>query len=119
MTARRSRGPRAAAATAALALTACGAADRSGDRVVVRDSAGVRIVENVEPAWCPVDAWRIPDAPVVPIGAVEGEAHEQFFRITGILRLDDGRIVVADDGARELRFYDAAGHFLSSAGRQG
>jgi len=106
-------------AVIASAVAACGAADRAAEGVVVRDSAGVRIVENSAPAWGPDDAWRIPDAPVVRIGAVEGAAHEQFFRIAGVLRLDDGRIVVADDGARELRFYDAAGRFLFAVGRDG
>ena len=85
---------------------------------VVRDSAGVRIVENVAPKWTPETAWHLSSDPLVDIGGGDDE-QQQLFRVTGAVRLSDGRIVVANSGARELRFYDARGTYLSSLGREG
>ncbi len=40
-------------------------------------------------------------------------------RVAGALKLDDGRILVANAGTGELRFFDASGTLLSSTGRKG
>jgi hypothetical protein len=101
-------------------LSACAAGDRAtSEGVVVRDSAGVRIVENTIPAWRGGEAWRVGDEPELRIGVVDGDPRYQFFHMMGAWRLDGGRLVVADGGTRELRFYDAAGRFLSAAGGRG
>ncbi|HUF27499.1 MAG TPA: hypothetical protein VMM18_11025 [Gemmatimonadaceae bacterium] len=50
------------------------------------------------------------------IGTVEGDPALQFFEIAGIVRLDDGAIVVLDGGARELRYFGADGRFINRAG---
>jgi hypothetical protein len=39
--------------------------------------------------------------------------------VEGAFRLSDGRIVVANTGTRELRYYDAQGSHLASVGRDG
>ncbi|MFW6078356.1 MAG: hypothetical protein ACODAE_01965 [Gemmatimonadota bacterium] len=110
----------AAAAAAALALGACGAGDAPpSDAVVERDSAGIRIVENRAPAWTAGEAWRLADRPSLDIGAPDGPPEQQLFRVTGAVRLSDGRIVVANGGTRELKFYDAAGSHLRTVGGEG
>lgn len=86
---------------------------------IVRDSAGVTIVEN--PAL-PTDAalpWTVAAEPAVDMGLLEGDEAYQFYEVRGIARLSDGRIVVANGGSQELRFYDSAGKHLMSTGRKG
>ncbi|MGW8266986.1 MAG: hypothetical protein ACWGSQ_11490 [Longimicrobiales bacterium] len=51
------------------------------------------------------ETWRLSEAPILEIGVREGEEAYQFFRVGGSVRLADGRIVVANTGARELRVF--------------
>ena len=98
----------------------CGDAGIAGraPEAVVRDSAGVTIVENPAPSDA-TPVWRVADEPSLDIGVVEGAAEYQLERVHHAARLSDGRIVVADGGAASLRFYDAEGRHLTSAGRKG
>jgi hypothetical protein len=107
------------AATGLLPLLAACGGDTRAAGPVVRDSAGVRIVENVRGAWGAGEGWRVAPEPRVDIGVAEGAAAYQFGRVAGALRLDDGRIVVADGQANELRYFDAQGRHLKTAGRTG
>lgn len=107
------------AAWLALGTAACGAGERTGARAVVRDSAGITIVENTTPLWRDGDAWSLTAEPTVQIGVMEGEAEYQLHRAVGATRLADGRIAVANSGTSEIRFYDPSGRFVSSAGRAG
>jgi hypothetical protein len=97
-------------------LAACGG--EAPNSAIVRDSAGVRIVENTDPLWQAGEAWRFSAEPLVDIGGGDTE-DDQLYRVVGALRLDDGRIVVANGGSYELRFFDPDGRFLSASGRQG
>jgi hypothetical protein len=100
-------------------LAACGGdAARSADPVV-RDSAGIRIVENSAPRWPEGAGWRLSEVPVLDIGVLDGDPYYQLYRVSDAEKLSDGRIVVANSGTGELRFYDGAGVFLSSSGRKG
>jgi hypothetical protein len=110
--------PCAAAAAATLVVAAC-APDSAADSgsFVARDSAGIVIVENSAP---PTEArWSVPSEPELSLGVVEGEASLQFDEVRGVVRFDDGRIVVADGGSRQVRFFDPAGGFLRLAGGPG
>src|SRR5687768_145368 len=117
--------PRCALRTAlpavGLALLACESdGDSTTRQSVVRDSASVTIVENAAPVWTDsAHAWRVETEPVVTIGVVEGAPEYQLFRVRHALRLDDGSILVADGGSRELRFYDSTGRHIRSIGRDG
>ncbi|HLU24600.1 MAG TPA: hypothetical protein VKZ58_02765 [Longimicrobiales bacterium] len=113
---RRRLTPLLALAASAVAA-ACGAGD-AREPVVVQDSAGVRIIESRAPAWQP-GRLRVAEEPVLSIGMVDGPPEYQLFRVTGAVRLSDGRIVIANSGTRELRFYDANGAHLHTAGREG
>lgn len=104
---------------AAATLTACGPDSPSHGEAVVRDSAGVRIVENSAPAWREGEGWRMSDEPILEIGVLEGQPEYQLFQVRGAIRLSDGRIVVANAGSHELRIYDPRGRFLTSVGREG
>lgn len=101
-----------------LALTACGAGERAATPVV-RDSAGITIVENAAPVWPEDGGWRVAAEPDVDIGVFEGEEAYQLYRVEDATRLSDGTIVVANRGTNELRYYDVDGRYLTSAGREG
>lgn len=108
------------AAVAGLILTtACGFEGREGSRVVVRDSAGIEIVENIAPAWTEGEGWRLSDEPVLTIGVLEGREEYRLFNVLAALQLGGGEIVVANGGTNELRFYDSTGTFLRAVGREG
>ncbi|HET7461920.1 MAG TPA: hypothetical protein VFJ82_11760 [Longimicrobium sp.] len=66
-----------------------------------------------------VPEWHLPDHPAVRIGVAEGDPDYVLYRVAAGVRLDDGRIVVANGGGGELRVYDAAGRFVRRFGREG
>lgn len=103
-----------------VAINGCGAGERAPSAALVRDSAGVTIVENGGSGeWGGDEAWRLSAEPVVDIGVFEGEAAYQLYQAMDAVRLSDGRIVIANAGTHELRFYDATGTHLRSIGREG
>jgi len=102
-----------------LATGACARGNETLIGVTRRDSAGVEIVQNVTPAWAEGDAWTLAPTPRLEIGEAEGDLPYIFARIVGAVRLEDGRIVVADGQSDEVRFFDANGTFLSKVGREG
>ncbi len=70
------------------------------------------------------DAPRDPDLvlaaePLVRIGVLDGAMEYIFGNITGAIRLEDGRVVVADESIFEVRMYDAAGRHVWTSGRYG
>jgi hypothetical protein len=110
----------AAAATALLAtLAACGGEGAGPSGAVIRDSAGIHIVENTAPLWAEGEGWKLSEKPVLSIGELEGDPSYQLFQVYDARRLSDGRIVVANAGSSELRFYDGKGRFKGVVGRKG
>ncbi|HKP74694.1 MAG TPA: hypothetical protein VJT67_04090 [Longimicrobiaceae bacterium] len=53
------------------------------------------------------------------LGVADGAVEQEFDRVTDALHLPDGRVVVANDGSAELRYFAGDGRFLASAGRRG
>lgn len=101
-------------------VEAYGAPPQAGaGMAVVRDSAGVRIVESAEPRWRAGNGWRVGSTPRFTIGDQAGDRRYELHRVTGALRLSDGRIVVANAGAAQLRLYSARGEHLRDIGRRG
>ncbi|HSG07339.1 MAG TPA: 6-bladed beta-propeller, partial [Longimicrobiales bacterium] len=98
--------------------SACAGAEASGPAVVVRDSAGVTVVESRRPAWGAGEAWLLSPRPLLVLGGQEEAGHD-LYRVRGALWLGDGRIVVADAGSAELRFFDTAGRLVRVAGGRG
>ncbi len=102
--------------SASLSVACQGATPPAG---TTRDSAGIRIVETPSAARATAPLWRLTDPPLLEVGAVAGAPAYQFHGIEGTVRLPDGRVVVADAGSSEIRFFDADGRHLASHGRQG
>lgn len=111
--------PLVLAALVALAGVGCTSAGDAASETVRRDSAGIEIVESAGPLWGEGEGWRLSDTPTLDIGALEGAPEEQLYRVTGAFELEDGRIVVANLGSHEIRFYGADGTFESALGSEG
>lgn len=110
---------RAASLLLTCALVAgCDRARDPSETFSTRDSSGVAIAENTGPPPQP-GPWTLSPEPVLEIGTVEGDEAYLFSRIRGAVRLSDGRIAVADDGAPDVRVFDAVGRHLRTLGRQG
>ncbi|WP_423926680.1 hypothetical protein [Candidatus Palauibacter sp.] len=90
-----------------------------GLRSVVRDSAGVTIVENGRPLPESRLGWQVGPEATVSIGTAGGDPAYELFRALDAMRLSDGRIVVANAGSGELRVFDSDGVHLESWGGQG
>jgi hypothetical protein len=82
------------------------------------DSAGVTVVQN-PPAAEATLGWTVGPEPQIEIGGAVDDARYQLFRVVDAGRLSDGRIVVANGGTHELRFYDGGGAYVSAVGREG
>lgn len=100
-----------------LAALACGGDGASTGTAVVRDSAGIVIVENGPLAAAPV--WTVPDSPLVSLGGQPGDPGHDLNRVVAGRFLPGGRILVADAGSAQLRVFDSTGRFLQAVGRQG
>ena len=88
-------------------------------RVVVRDSAGIKIVESFAGAWAMQPGWTVGSEPVLEIGLQQGPAEYMFHEIRGAGRLGGGKLFVVDGGSGEIRIFDGGGTFLSATGRPG
>jgi len=87
------------------AVTACEARVPQQAASSARDSAGVRIVENVAGSW--TDPWQVDERPLVSIGSVSGDPDQELDQVVGAVGLPGDRIVVANGGRLELLFYDS------------
>jgi hypothetical protein len=105
------------AVTVVVGAGACGEIERgrdSGAGLVMRDSAGVRIVEI--PAG-PVDTFQT-EGSLLTIGE-EGDPRYEFDGVRLVAGLADGRIAVVDHGSLAVRYYGADGEHLADFGRSG
>jgi len=118
-------------ATVGLAVLAgCGggeAGPAEGERVQVRDSAGVRIVESLAPAWgnagtaenAEAAGWTVSPTPTVQIGLDDGDPRYVLSRVAGAVRTPSGEIVIGDGFTNQVRFFDAEGRFVRAVGGAG
>lgn len=96
----------------ALLLAGCSSGDAPGGaEPVVRDSAGVVIVEHPE-TWPEGPVWTVDIDEAVYL---EGDLHQ----VRGGVVLADGTIVVGEASSRRLRFHDAQGALIRTVGRDG
>ena len=85
--------------------------------VTSQDSSGIHIVQSSAPSWPGGHGWSV-DSATVDIGAPDG-AFRGFHHPSAVIRLSDGRIVVADGGYDQLFVFSSTGHFLYAAGSVG
>jgi hypothetical protein len=86
---------------------------------MVRDSAGIRIVESHEPAWGDGDAWRVSEAPMRSLGSVDGRDGVAFDRLAGVYLLDGECVAALDNGASQVVVFGTDDEQISTFGRAG
>lgn len=104
-----------------LVVAACGG-DSPADAAslaTTRDSAGVRIVENVGETASPGRAPVMAAEPELSIGEMDGPPEYQLYQVRAATRLSDGSVALFDGGSQEVRYYDATGRFIRRAGGKG
>ena len=62
--------------------------------------------------------YQVSDEPRLQIGSAH-DGESALHRVTGAIRLPDGRFVVANAGTHELKFFDSSGVHLASTGQRG
>ena len=87
--------------------------------VNVRDSAGIRIVENHSPVLASDRAWTVSQTPLVEIGGNESDSTQTLNQVEKALQLGSGLIVLVHGSAPAVRWYDAKGAFVQGTGRFG
>lgn len=83
----------------------------------VRDSAGVRIVENRAPEWGPEEVWRLGE-PSLDLGGANAAGAEAFEYVAAAFFSGDGRLVVVETGG-DIHTFAPDGRHLDTAGGDG
>jgi hypothetical protein len=104
-------------AVALLATSACVDHDRSQDRFVAVDSAGIVVVHSTLPRIETPAAVR--SAPIAVVEPDFGEPDNQLYIADRAASLDNGRFVVGNRGTNELFFFSESGVFEGVLGGQG
>lgn len=103
----------------ALALAGLLAADSTAQAPRIRDSAGVRIIENGPRLSAPT-AFQLGDKASFDVGGLQNDPRDELSprnSYMGARRLSNGNVVVLD--LVRVVFYDAAGKRIKAFGRQG
>jgi hypothetical protein len=110
----------------ALSLTISGATlgcnrESAGDdaALTIADSAGITIATNAADAAALRPVFSVHSEPRLRIGVQDGAQELMFSRIRGVVRLDDGRIAVANGQPVEIRVFKPRGEFATRLGGQG
>lgn len=96
---------------------ACGGDPRT-DTMSIVDSAGVEII-TLEMNGSLSTAGQLDIVEALRIGAKDGSAVHEFYRIVDVLFTDDADIVVLDRGNRVVRIFSRDGSFLAELGGEG
>ncbi|MDE2652179.1 MAG: hypothetical protein OXI71_00030 [Gemmatimonadota bacterium] len=88
-------------------------------QIEIRDSAGIRIIENPRPPEGSRLPWRIGPEPSLSIGERTGDEPYMLYLPSSSFRFPDGRIVVANRGTEEVRVFDSRGTHLATWGGRG
>jgi hypothetical protein len=103
-----------------IALAACDGASAPGpEGSLVRDSAGIGIVENTIPEPDSANTCHLADEPTLEIGVASGSSSHELYRAFDGARLSDGRIAIANEGSREVRVFGPDGSHFVTFGREG
>lgn len=89
----------------------------------MRDSAGIEIVENYYPEYPPERFWRMDLQPEIVLGASDrwlaGDSAHLIWRVSGLARLEDGRVAVLSRSNRQLYVFEPTGELSRVMGREG
>lgn len=91
-------------------------------RSVVRDSAGIQIVDSQQPAWEESERWQIGAEPLFIIRGSDGGPENRLLDPTSIDVDARSRIIIGDGdqaGWDAVLVYDSVGRFVFQAGKEG
>lgn len=91
----------------------------AGLLLILRQGQGLPVVPLGAPSSRPHSHVLVQGAPQLLINEASAGVPGQFARIMGVVRLSSGRIVVANSGSSEVRYFSPQGKFLASGGRTG
>lgn len=118
-------GHRARGLVVVLALSVC-ACDRpppepESSAVTIRDSAGIRIVENHAPVWDSADFWIVAPEPEFVLGhGAPGDSAHLVWNIRQAGVLSDGRVAMLSPGGdRKVLVFEPSGRLSAAFGRAG
>jgi hypothetical protein len=103
-------------AVVSLLVFSCGGNQVGTDAYLVRDSAGIRIVENHLPSWTTAEVWRVDTKAILD---VSGRDDPGLLSLTDPFILPDGGLVLFDEGNCQVRFYDEDWQLSATSGRCG
>lgn len=89
-----------------------------GVLVPASKSAG-QVADTVHSTVDRLAVWALEQEPRLQIGSADGPRATTFMRVVDAVELSTGEIVVADQLAYEVRFFDRAGEHLGTRGRRG
>ena len=99
-----------------LLLAACGRPEKGSGLDVGRDSAGIAIIENVDPVWRNASGWRLADTPSAYVGGLRAPPQERLGDVAAVARTELGIVAVANAATQEIRLYGRTGRFIRSLG---
>lgn len=102
-----------------LLLCISGCAEHIGTPTVVRDSAGIAVIESEWPIQVEPLSALLSEQSVLDLGAADAPPEEQFEYIIDAAQTPDRGFVVADRGRRQLLFFDVSGQHRVTAGGPG
>jgi hypothetical protein len=104
-------------AVVAAVLTAC-APDADTASFIARDSAGVRIVDNISADTSRL-AWEIVQPARLEIGKLDGEPWEVLHQVAFARTLPGGGIGLVNNSTAQIFLYDGNGTYIGVIGRKG
>ena len=98
--------------------------DGTEARFAIRDSAEIEIVENHFPEYPPERFWRMDMEPEIVLGGSDrsllaGDSAHLIWQVSGLARLEDGRVAVLSRGNRQLYLFEPTGELSRVMGREG
>jgi hypothetical protein len=100
-------------------VLACAAPDEGGVAVLSSPPEPGSTVTNREPAWTRGSRWTMGRTPMIEIGGRGRSGPNAVFKVVGVLRLDDGNVVVANGSSGELKYFDRTGAHMTTSGGAG
>ena len=98
--------------------------DTARPTAVVRDSAGIEIVESRAPALATDDFWTVAPRPEIVLGGSDasadpGDSTHLVWSVTDVAPLSDRRVAVLSSREKRVFLFEPSGEFARSIGREG
>lgn len=100
-------------------LAACDGAPADSPPADANADPPFPVVHSAAPAVADGPVLMVEPEPRLEVGVLEGDPEHRLDRVRGVAVRDDGGVVVANGGDNTVRFYDAAGALVETAGGTG